>query len=79
MNLFRKCYVKLWHKCSYEHAKQIEKGYNVIRYSRKGDGNTISEYLFQHGNESFNYVPLHASLPQILNKLNIKKNFIKVV
>ena len=38
MRLSRKCYVKLWHKCSYGHAKQIdhEKGCNVIRYSGKG-------------------------------------------
>ena len=46
----------------------------------RGDGNTISEDFCQHGNESFNYVPLHASLPQILSQtLFKKKNFIKVV
>ena len=36
MSLSRKCDVKLWHKCSHRHAKQIEKGCNVIRYSGKG-------------------------------------------
>ena len=34
----RKWYVKLWHKSSYGHAKQIEKGCNVIRYFGRGDG-----------------------------------------
>ena len=65
IRLSRKRYVKRWHG----HAKQIEKGCNVIRYSVRGDGNTISEDLFQHGNEAI-------CTFTCVSPANLKSNFV---
>ena len=61
MRLSRKSYVKLWHKCSYGHAKKTEKGCNVIRYSGRGMAIQFLRTFFNM--ETNHCVPLHASLP----------------